>query len=144
MRKENGYFTVEAAMVFPIAFAVVLFVLYLLFFQYNRCIMEQDAGIIALQGASVSAENNEERIRLIRQAADELDMEKYVAWNDEEMELYLERGIVRVCDSGGVDVPFVLPGVKTNFWKSETEFRNYIFSPVSFIRNCRKVLGGNK
>jgi hypothetical protein len=144
MRKENGYFTVEAAMVFPIAFAVVLFVMYLLFFQYNRCIMEQDTGIIALRGSSVSAENHEERIRMVSHAMAKLDKGKYVAWNDGETKVRLEKGTIRVSGSGEMEVPFVLPGVKTNLWQSEAEFRNYIFSPVTFVRNCRKVLGGNK
>ena len=50
-RKVDGFFTVEAAMVLSITLSAILLIIYLLFFQYNRCLMEQDMGTLALRGA---------------------------------------------------------------------------------------------
>ena len=38
----RGYLTLEAAMVFPIVFALVIMLLYLTFYLYDRCRMTQD------------------------------------------------------------------------------------------------------
>lgn len=141
MYKEKGYFTVEAAMVFPVAFAIVILVMYLMFFQYNRCLMEQDAGIIALYGAAVTAESNEERIAQVRRKMAEMDEEKYIAWAGDEVKLKLEKGKMVVAVEGGTVIPFVKSqgGVLT-----ETTFQNSVFRPASVIRLFRKVMGGEE
>lgn len=54
MEKKNAYFTVEAALVLPIVIAALLFVIYMMLFQYDRCLLEQDMGAIALWGALVT------------------------------------------------------------------------------------------
>lgn len=51
MEKKNAYFTVEAALVLPIVIAALLFVIYMMLFQYDRCLLEQDMGAIALWGS---------------------------------------------------------------------------------------------
>lgn len=40
----RAYFTVEAAVLYPVVLGVVLLMMYLLFFQYDRCLLEQDMG----------------------------------------------------------------------------------------------------
>ncbi len=43
MKKElEGYMTLEAAMIFPAVFALVIMLLYATFFLYDKCRMTQD------------------------------------------------------------------------------------------------------
>ena len=49
----RAYFTVEAAMVMSLVLSVVVMVVYIMFFQYNRCIMEQDVGTLVLKGSTM-------------------------------------------------------------------------------------------
>lgn len=43
MKKEiDGYMTLEAAMIFPAVFALVIMLLYVTFFLYDKCRMTQD------------------------------------------------------------------------------------------------------
>ena len=45
MKKESdAYFTIEAAILYPIILSVILLMTYLLLFQYDRCLLEQDIG----------------------------------------------------------------------------------------------------
>lgn len=46
---QEGYMTVEAAFLMPMALCLVVFVLYLGFFLYDRCTLEQDAYLHAYQ-----------------------------------------------------------------------------------------------
>ena len=57
--EPTAYFTVEAAMVFPIVLSTVLFIIYTMFFQYDRCLLEQDIGVIALRGAAMQINDKE-------------------------------------------------------------------------------------
>ena len=40
---EKGYFTVEAALVFPMALLFTAMMIFLAFYSYDRCILEQSA-----------------------------------------------------------------------------------------------------
>ena len=77
-KKVSGYFTVEAAMVMPIVLWVVLFVIYLLFFQYNRCLTDQDVGVLVLRGSILQEESPKERIKKIRGYAEQIYDDKYI------------------------------------------------------------------
>ena len=50
--KLGGYFSVEAALVFPLVMGTILLLIYLGFYQYDRCMLEFDMGTIALRGCS--------------------------------------------------------------------------------------------
>ena len=76
-KKIEGYFTVEAAMVLPIVIAVILMIIYMWFFQYNRCLMEQDTAILALRGSILQAEEKEEVFSFVQAQYQERNKEKY-------------------------------------------------------------------
>ena len=45
----DGYFTVEAAFIVPMALAVLVLALYMTFFAWGRCRMVQDAMILSIR-----------------------------------------------------------------------------------------------
>lgn len=141
-QKMRGYFTVEAAMVLPMVMIFILWMIYLWFFQYNRCLMEQDAGALALQGAALQSEDNEDRMRQLREMANQVYGEKYIAWENGEMELKIEKGMICVKQKGRIRFPFgsLIPGTASA--ETTAVYENDIISPVHFIRSYRKMMGG--
>ena len=55
MQRKNykAYFTVEAAVLYPIVLGVIVLMTYLLFFQYDRCLLEQDMGRAAVRSGRI-------------------------------------------------------------------------------------------
>lgn len=47
----KGYMTVEAALVFPIALSVIVFIIYAGFYRYDQCVLTIDCCRAALEGA---------------------------------------------------------------------------------------------
>lgn len=135
-RSVEGYFTVEAAMVMPMILITILSVVYLLFFQYNRCLMEQDVGVLALRGAALQTEDNEDRIRRLREAAEDVYCEKYIVWESDEIQLKQEKGKLYVQQCGRLKIA----GYDT--WKATAIYENHVILPISFIRNYRRLMGG--
>ena len=72
MRKKDAYFTVEAAMVFPFVMGAVLFTIFMFIFQYDRCLMEQDIGMLVLYASNLSMEDGEKTMALMKARASEL------------------------------------------------------------------------
>ncbi len=139
--KKNAYFTVEAAMVFPVALGTVLFIVYLLLFQYDRCLMEQDLGALALWGSRVKAEDSKGLQDLIQKRTSEIYWDKYTAWRMLALDVKMEHNRIAVTGKG--QLAFPVPGVnfwnRDNIWKAEAGYRFWRISPADFIRSCNKV-----
>lgn len=78
-RKEAGYFTVEAALILPIAMMCIVFMTFLSFYCYNRCILEQCAYAAALRGSSNRFVSNQEAYTEALTSAEGLISEKLFA-----------------------------------------------------------------
>lgn len=143
-RKVNAYFTVEAALVLPVVLGVIVLIIYLWFFQYDRCLMEQDAGILALRGAILEAADNQERVQLLEREAKQINKEKYVAWEEEKEDFIIKEGKLQVSKAGEIRFPF--RGLQfwngEDIWGTETIYKNQILSPTTLIRYYRKLTGG--
>ena len=124
---------------FPIG--VLLFVVYMLLFQYDRCLMEQDVGALALWGSCVEAENAEELKLMLENRVKKLYMDKYAVWKMTVFDARLEKNYFSVTGEG--ELTFPAPG--WNFWSGEDVWKAKKIctlrriSPTEFVRLCRRV-----
>lgn len=139
---EEGYFTVEAALVLPMVLMEAVLVIYLLMFQYDRCLMEQDTGILAFRGMVAQGDAREKVEGLAEQAAEQ-DKGKYIAWEMDDARLKLNRGKLHIERSGRLAFPFYhMVGNVDAVWRAGAVYENHVASPVVFVRSWRKMTGG--
>lgn len=140
-RKRNAYFTVEAALVLPVVIGAILFVIYTMLFQYDRCLLEQDIGAIAMWGSLVEVSDTAELERVAQERMAGLYREKYMAWRIMRLEACLNRN--RFCVEGAGQLAFPLPGWnfwnRDNTWGAKADYEYSRISPVTFIRLCRRI-----
>lgn len=143
MKKIDAYLTVEASVVLPIVIAVILFTIYILFFQYDRCLMEQNSGQLALRGCTMQYADGEELVRRLTTQSQEKD-NRFLAWNMEKAQIVFKKNRVSVKCSGELIFPFGSLVFRNGekIWCSECTYENDRVLPVQFIRNCRKIMGG--
>lgn len=140
----QGYFSVEAALILPLVLSVILLIVYLLFFQYNRCLMEQDMGILALRGAVMQVQDNVHRVEQLREMAEEANEGKYLAWEMGEVHLTVGKGRVIVERLGQMKVPFRKEDKEEVWWSTVAKYEDQIVSPVTFIRTYRRLVESGK
>lgn len=78
-KKMSGYFTVEAALLLPFAMMIIVFMIFLSFYCYDRCILEQCAYAAALRGSSNCFDNTQEAYKEAQGAAELLIEKKLFA-----------------------------------------------------------------
>lgn len=140
MKETNAYFTVEAALVFPVVISAILLMVYLLLFQYDRCLMEQDLGAMALWGSVAEAVDSAALEEKVQKRMAEMYRDKYVAWKFSKLDAVLDRNHFLTKGEGYVAFPLAgwnFPG-KGNIWNGKVDFDFSRLSPVTFIRLCRK------
>ena len=143
-KRTSAYFTVEAAMVLMLVMSVLIMLIYMMFFQYDRCLAEQDMGALALKGCSIQAESKEELLKELQACATQIDMDKYIAWEPGKVNIELKGNKIKVEQTGSLRFPFAgmsLVSVGEN-WEIECVYENKGVSPISFLRNYRKISGG--
>ncbi|MBR1478558.1 MAG: hypothetical protein IJ608_11445 [Lachnospiraceae bacterium] len=144
-KTPNAYMTLEAAIIMPIVFAAIVLIIYMWFFQYDRCLMEQDSNAVALKTASAYAQNNQIRYELMKSYVDEIYEGKYVAW-DYGAKYGIEKNKVKVSIAGKLLFPF--GGTEfvpyPDIWESRAENVNSILSPAFVTRQVRKMSIANE
>ncbi len=140
-RKINAYMTVEAACLFPIILIVLMFMMYMIFFYYDRTLVFQNGAIALLYGKSFSY-------------SDTLDSEVIASDMNEQLK-YLNEGQLLALESlnqeitiQGNQMHILQQGtMKIPFWNCEqNSFLNFkeVISvkknrSVFYIRQIRKV-----
>ncbi|MCM1190125.1 MAG: hypothetical protein NC541_12610 [bacterium] len=141
MRRSNAYFTVEAAIIFPLVTGALILMIFLFVFQYDRCLLEQDISLLTLYAATLEADNTQDAAELIRRRAAELSKEKYIAWEPDELRITLKESGVRISGAGRLTFP--LPGWNffdaENGWKANVLRESAQLSPADFIRIYRRI-----
>ncbi|HBA50343.1 MAG TPA: hypothetical protein DCZ91_21625 [Lachnospiraceae bacterium] len=140
MKKENAYMTVEAAMIFPVVTGAIFFVIYMLLFQYDRCLLEQDTGAMALWGSLVQAPDTEMLEAKVQERVAGVYKEKYMMWRFTAMDASLDKNKFSAKGAGSVFFPF--GGLNFwgggNVWSAQAAHSYSRLAPVTFIRTCHK------
>lgn len=123
MKKEVGaYMTVEATLIVPFVMYISIFLLYLGFFQYDRCLIRQDAYRAALYGSSIYRGDNGKVYNVAFDRAEQITEEKYIGADCS----------VTVKVQNQVEVTLV--------GSSAESMSSKCINPVFFIRSCRQLL----
>lgn len=134
----KAYFTVEAAILYPVVLGVVLLMMYLLFFQYDRCLLEQDMGRAAVRSGGRWMQKKEELNRQLQEKELLFDTEKYIAWESELPAWKLERSQVEVEQTGRMPYPFSAIAGVPRYWSVKASFRVNRDSPVDILRKYQR------
>lgn len=140
MKNGNAYFTVEAALVLPAVIGAILFVIYTMLFQYDRCLLEQDIGAIALWGSLAEASDTAQLEQKTQERMAGLYREKYMAWRMTRLDASLDKN--RFLAEGAGQLTFPVPGWNfwngDNVWEARASYGYSRLSPVTFIRLCHR------
>ncbi len=136
-------FTAEAAFVLPVIFGALLLMIYLFLYQYDRCLLEQDMGNLALWGSTIPVESAAKWKQQLEHRASSVYQDKYAAWETTDIHVELKNNQVLVKGKGILHFP--LPGwniwSQENAWTAEIVYKTERLSPVFFIRQYHKLKG---
>lgn len=136
----HGYMTLEAALLMPMVLFTVFFIVFTGFFQYDRCIAEQDGKMIVLRASEMRGKDEAAVIRTVLEKGELAGEKKLLFSEGVQKELYITENSAKIKISGKVRT--ILEGlVKGPFdafsYSGEYEVKKY--DPVQFIRTCRRL-----
>lgn len=116
----------EAACVLPMVLGIYVFLIYGMFFQYDRCLAEQEAVVAAMEGTFDGEDS----------------WQGYLAWEWKDREITIEKGKTLALIEGNVAVPFeeIRQWITGRGWNVEALFSKRRMAPAAWIRSFRKIM----
>lgn len=144
----KGYFTVEAAMLFPVILLTYFFLFYIGFYQYDRCLTEQDMRLSLLRGSRVKCAGSQERLRETAEIYRKVNGDKTIAVmiNSENVQFSIAQGRLYGSAKGNMSTPILSAlSVGMNFiWDMEVEGARTCRDPVLLIRTWERIRSQNR
>ena len=106
-KRENGYFTVEASLIFPLVLLFTVMMIFLAFYSYDRCVLEQSAYEAALRGTGNHIKSAQDAYLEAHEAAGRLVDEKLFAIHDFEYDVSVSADFVTVQYQCVVNMPLM-------------------------------------
>lgn len=123
-KRESAYFTVEAALILPMVILFTTVMIFMAFYSYDRCVIEQSAYEAALRGTSNHFDSAQEAYEAAEMAAGRLVDQRLFAVNDLTHSVSVTADSVIVSYSCKVNMPLIA-------WLSEfTDDLDFSFSVV--------------
>ena len=126
----RGYLTLEAAMVLPVVFALVIMLLYLTFYLYDRCRMTQDLYTAAYRVSIQRGKGTHEK--------EGVDTSGYFMLNGCGSEV--SEGREAVATASGVMAPALMTGTDTESWNLTVSMKARKTDPPFSFRRYRRVM----
>lgn len=105
-KTADGYFTVEATMIMSITLVCVVLLIYIGFYQYDRCLLTQDTYRLALKGSSSQFLDNQEIYQKIYKEYEDYYWKKYIGMKMSEPSIEVNGAEVLVETEGKIKIPF--------------------------------------
>lgn len=130
IKKKNhleGYFTLEATLLFPIVLGAVFLALFLLFFYHDKCMMDLDEAYVVVIGASWPGERSDVKTKM--EALTKKNVGVRNLWMKyRQIDLVVKEDTLSICIQAGFD-----------FWIQkmdvERSFQVQRYKPVFWIRS---------
>lgn len=139
--KENAYFTLEACLVLPLVFYVFLFIIYVGFYQYDRCLLDQDIYRMLIRAEQTRFADNQELLQKVKEEDARWYYDKYVLCHWEQKEIEIDHGNIRIAQAGTMQTKMATFRIwrGSGIWRFRADFTGNRVRPEQTIRNCRKI-----
>lgn len=138
-KRIKGYFTVEASMIIPLVIFLFSFIFYLTFYLYDRCVISQDAYILAFQGSICYDRSPEEIRNYVEGKSREQFGKKYLGFTDFSHSVQVDHFKVWVEAGGTVKASFIKSLLKQDNWAFGTIKSADRICPTDCVRKVRLI-----
>lgn len=121
----------------PIVFAVYFFLFYMGFYQYNRCLAEQDLRLTLLRGSRSMRAVGTEMLAETYEIYGDIEQDKYIAVSMHRPQICIAQGKITGSVRGSMEIS--VPGMPETEWSMEVHGENTITDPVFLLRLWNRI-----
>ncbi|MCM1087962.1 MAG: pilus assembly protein [Muribaculaceae bacterium] len=133
----KGYMTIEAAFIVPWVIFLIVFLIYVSFYFYDKCVLFQDAYTVCFRGSIQKEEGS--AAAYVQNHLSEQFGRKYFGVGSVYGEVERSGKSLKVSGRCSIKIPFRVfkDGKGNGEWEIQTEAKAQIINPTKVIRRCR-------
>lgn len=133
----NGYMTLEASFIMPWVIFIFVFLIYVSFYLYDKCVLFQDAYTLCMRGSIQKEEDG--AVNYINTHMNGQFGKKYFGTDKVQGSAERHGDKVKVYAECSVRIPFnrFMTMMKAGGWRIQTEAEAKVINPTKVIRKCR-------
>lgn len=137
----HGYMTVEAALIMPIVWFAIFFLIFAGFFQYDRCVAQQDCRVMVMRASDMREEDEATVLRKIVEKGELADRKKLLFSGSVQKDFRMSNNKVRMRIEGSVNTILnrLIKETDLRVFTYASEYETEKYDPVRFIRICRRI-----
>lgn len=132
--------SVEASLIMPFVFLIIIFLMYVGFYMYDDCLIVQDNARIAIRLGQIKWVSDEMVLAEYRNIENDWYYDKYISFVKGERTVNLSNDQIVLKQGATLRVPAILPfGSGENGWAMGDEVSAERRDVVRILRDLRKV-----
>ncbi len=137
-KEADAYMTVEISLLFPLIVIILMCIIYMTFYSYNRAIAFQNAAITALYGQNGFILEEEKQHERMYTVLETLNEGQYIAMDKLWQKVSIENNRYVIKQGGNVNIPLASSEIMSKLsFKESIKIKKY--EAVFYIRQIRKV-----
>lgn len=141
MKKTDGFVTVEYSLLVTCLFVVYVFLCSITLFLYNRCVLQSNMYLLAVEGAACQTASPEKTVQYIQKKAAEADWQKYVLAENMQVTVRTRGNRVWLQGNGKLSNPLAAFGLGKEQWDLYAESEVTVQSTATSLRLLKKACG---
>jgi hypothetical protein len=141
-KKYAGYFTIEAVLILPIVLFIIIFLIHLSFFQYNRCMLDEETIVMMLRGSNTRDAEKQKMSDEWKQNGQLIRRKKLFLIFNIETGLEIEGRKLHIWTEGAMKPIYqenITEDYLKNIWRISSERWVELYDPSGFLMECRKA-----
>ena len=134
----GGYMTVEATILLPTVFFIIILLIYIGFYMYDDCLIKQDNARMIIRMGQIKWSDDNNITKRFNEYENEWYYDKYITFSKDSRDLNISLTKFVVSEKAHLNVPNIVP-FDTNEWVISDSIESTRFEVVRILRDLRKV-----
>ena len=145
-KNDSGYFTLEASLILPFALGIILMVIRIWFFRYDRVLQDMDTCSVVVRCMEQQDMNADERAAYVIEQMQGRYKDSYIAWDFGDVSATCGGDSVTctVTGSSGHIAGILVPWNDPVVYSASSERTRTVIPETFVIRTYRKALGAGE
>lgn len=143
--RNSGVTTLEACVIIPIVFMIIMLLIWLGIYQYNRMVFTQVASMAAIKGSQNAEKSNDEIIKIVNSRIEELLDEKLIMMENVSSDIEVNYAQIKVHLQGEFNIPeaiYITDIYEKNMWEIAVDKSAPRIRSSMIIRTAERIRRG--
>ncbi len=140
IKKVDAFITLEYSLLLPVILGIFTLLIYMGLYLHNQCVLQTNINLLAIEGAKLYTDNNQQRLAFLQKKERDLLGEKYILVENIQIAYELKGNNITITGRGSMANPFSAFGIGNESWELRATSEVNVPSPRKSLKFIKSAL----